>query len=165
MNMWKGVDSICKLSVIPPQKVCHIQTTLLEGNGCLHLKMCVGTRVCLCERERKRKRESEKESKRKTEMLYLSLTWRRIVSEWGYNCMRRRIHSIYCSFLPVSTFCLAWYHFTGSPDFPESLRGHVAHLLTLLPFELSWEIFPGAVLRLPAVTLTFDLLKTETKSE
>lgn len=28
------------------------------------------------------------------------------------------------------------YHFTLSPDFPESQRGHAAHLLTSLPLEL-----------------------------
>lgn len=58
MNMWKGVDSICEPSLIsPPQTVCYISTTLLEGNGCLYLKMCVSER----ERGRERIREREKE--------------------------------------------------------------------------------------------------------
>lgn len=58
----------------PPQTVCYISTTLLEGNGCLYLKMCVS------EREWEKGREREQ---KETEMLYLSLTWRRIVSECG----------------------------------------------------------------------------------
>lgn len=76
----------------------------------------------------------------------------------------RSLHLSTVLFPPPSFSSLVvWYHFTGSPDFPESSRGHIAHLLTLLPLELR-EISPDIQLRLPAVTLTSLLLKTETKS-
>lgn len=65
-------------------------------------------------------------------------------------------------FPPHFSSLVVWYQFTGSPDFPESPRGHVAHLLTSLPLELR-EISPDIGLGLPAVTLTSHLLKTESK--
>lgn len=73
---------------------------------------------------------------------------------------------LYCSFSPplCSSSLLVWYHFTGSPDFPESQRGHVTHLLTSLPLEPN-EFSSDMGLRLPAVILTSHLLKTETKRE
>lgn len=52
-----------RLSSPPPQTVCYISTTLLEGNGCLYLKMCVSERER--ERERKNQRKRERESKKR----------------------------------------------------------------------------------------------------
>lgn len=81
----------------------------------------------------------------------------------------RFIRSLHLSTVPPFFFfpphfssLVVWYQFTGSPDFPESPRGHVAHLLTSLPLELR-EISPDIGLGLPAVTLTSHLLKTESK--
>ncbi len=71
----------------------------------------------------------------------------------------RFIRSLHLSTIPISpprfSSLVVWYHFTGSPDFPESPRGHVAHLLTSLPLELS-KISPDTRLTLQ-FTLTSHL--------
>lgn len=140
----KGADLICELSLI--SLLCTDLSTSSQTHICEETASCLGACVCM------RFKCCTFYWPEEAEFLHAGET-----TCGGGSA----IHSIYCSFLPASHFysSVVWYHFTGSPDFPESQRGHVAHLLTFLPLELG-EISPDIQLRLPAVILTSH----ETKS-
>ncbi len=146
----KGVDLICELSLL------SLLCTNLSGTSQTHIwgeNCCLCVSVCV----------SLKCSTFHWPEYTLSLCAGKTTCGGG-STTRSISTPLYCSFFPpCSSSLAAWYHFTGSPDFPESPRGHVAHLLTSLPLELR-EISPDIGLRLPAVILTSHLLKTETKS-
>lgn len=118
----KGVDSICESSLISLLRLSATSQPHFCGETavCTWICMCVRacTHVCVCDLN------ALPFTDLKTHSFWVRVKPQEEVDSFDLLLLSSRFHSL-----------VVWYHFTGSPDFPESPRGHVAHLLTLLPLE------------------------------